>query len=315
MNERSEEIKRIESEFKIFLKNFYPNKRISEQKDKELSDKLIGIFDYCAYLKKRSESGIFISRKQIYDELFEKLGLRFNENEMKKLIDSMSLTSLLDIYYEGELGDYIVFMNNLVEVAYFSKKDKDLQTIFSCINIPEVMAYNQFLCSKFEEISSFLFKKPFRSTSSIQELLELYKNLCGHYETFIKLMIFAYELVYESKPFEEERFKQLSKKDFYLILQLTEKIPDFEVFRVPYNNKLRNHLVHPSFKIDYTNKMVIYSSTRISFKDVLTQTRNLLEVLASNNFIYVFISRKKIQEAYYLLQVEKNEHKKQNLMK
>ena len=211
----------------------------------------------------------------------------------------MSLTRLLDIDPEGTcVKEYIVFMNNFVESSYATKTTKDLEKIFSNINIPEIMSLYQFMYSKFDEISDFLFKKPFRYTSnSVPKLVETYGILSGYYEIFIKLMISAYELVYECKPFNEYEYKQLSKKNFGSIIKLTRKIPDFDVFRKPYDKTLRNKIIHKDFKIDYNNRVIIYSSKKISFKRLLIKTRNILEVLGSIIYINNFISRKKLQKA------------------
>ena len=89
-------------------------------------------------------------------------------------------------------------------------------------------------------------------------------------------------------------------------IKLTEKILDFDVFRKPYDRTLRNKIIHKDFKIDYNNRVIIYSSQKISFKNLLIKTRNILEVLVSINYIYNFISRKKLQKAHQLLITEEN---------
>jgi len=227
-------------------------------------------------------------------------------DELKKMIDSMSLTQLLDIDPEGtDVKEYIVFMNNLVEASNVTKTNKDLEKIFSNIDMPEIVGFYQFMYSKLDEISDFLFKKPFRYTSnSVPKLVETYGILSGYYETFIKLMISAYELVYENKPLKESEYKKLSKKNLGSIIKLTGKIPDFDVFRKPYDRTLRNKIIHKEFRIDYNNKVIIYSSQKISFKDLLIKTRHILMILMSITYINTFISRKKLQKGYQLLITE-----------
>lgn len=308
MEERDEKIEQFVCELKFQFKNFYPDKRISATKEKELIDKIKELINYCDYVEESVKDGEVFSFKEIFNNLSDIVGGILDADELKKMIDSMSLTQLLDIDPEGTyVKEYIVFMNNLVEISYATKTTKDLEKIFSNIDILEIMGLYQFMYSKFDEINDFLFKKPFRYTSnSVPKVVETYGTLSGYYETFIKLMISAYELVYESKPFKESEYKQLSRKNFGSMIKLTGKIPDFDVFREPYDKTLRNKIIHKDFKIDYNNRVIIYSSQKISFRDLLIKTRNILEVLASINYVYIFNSRKKLQKAYQLLITEDN---------
>jgi len=301
-----EEIKQFVDELKFQFKNFCPDKRISITKEKELIDKLRELINYINYIENSTKNGKTFSFKEVFNDLSKIVGPILDTDELKKMIDSTSLSQLLDIDPEvTDVKEYIVFMNNLVEASYVTKTNKDLENIFSNINIPEIIGFYQFMYSKLDEISDFLFKKPFRYTSnSVPKLIDIYGTLSGYYETFIKLMILAYELVYESKPFKESELKKLSKKNFGSIIKLTEKILVFDVFRKPYDRTLRNKIIHKDFKIDYNNRIIIYSSQKISFKDLLIKTRNILEVLASINYIYNFILRKKLQKAHQLLITE-----------
>lgn len=303
-----EEIKQFVDELKFQFKNFYPDKRISITKEKELIDKLRELINYINYIEDNKKDGKTFSFKEVLNDLSKIVGPLLDTDELKKMIDSTSLSQLLDIDPEGtDVKEYIVFMNNLVEASYVTKTNKDLENIFSNIDILEIIGFYQFMYSKLDEISDFLFKKPFRYTSnSVPKLIDIYGTLSGYYETFIKLIISAYELVYENKPFKESEYKKLSKKNFGSVIELTEKIPDFDVFRKPYGRALRNKITHKEFKINYNNKTVIYLNRKISFKDLSIKTRNILEVLVSINYIYNFISRKKLQKAYQLLITEEN---------
>ena len=307
VEERDEKIKQFVSELKFQLKDFYPDKRISITMEKELIDKTRELLNYCNSVEDRAKNGEVFSFKKVCNDLSNIVDGILEADELKKMIDSTNLTQLLDIDPEGtDVKEYIVFMNNLVEASNVTKTNKDLEKIFSNIDIPEIIGFYQFMYSKLDEISDFLFKKPFRYTSnSVLKLVETCGILSGYYEIFIKLMISAYELVYENKPFEEYGYKQLSKKNFSSIIKLTGKIPDFYIFRKSYDRTLRNKITHKEFRIDYNNKVIIYSSQKISFKDLLIITRDLLMILISINYIAIFISRKKLQKAYQLLKNEK----------
>lgn len=311
IKERDEKVKQFVCELKFQFKNFYPDKRMSAAKEKELNDKIKELLNYCDSVEDRAKNGEVFSFKKIYKDFSNIVDGTPDADEIKKMIDSTGLTQFLDIDPEGtDVKKYIVFMNNLVEASYATKTNKDLEKNFSNIGMPDIMGFYQFMYSKLDEISDFLFKRPFRYTSnSVPKLVEIYGTLSGYYETFIKLMISAYELVYESKPFKESEYKKLtklSKKNFGSIIKLAGKIPDFDVFRKPYDRTLRNKITHKEFKIDYNNKVIIYSSQKISFKDLLIKTRNILEVLASINYVYIFNSRKKLQKAHQLLITEEN---------
>ncbi len=90
------------------------------------------------------------------------------------------------------------------------------------------------------------------------------------------------------------------------ILKLTKKIPEFDIFIKPYDRTLRNKIVHKDLRIDYNNKIVIYSSEKFSFEDLKINTRNLLAIFESVSYIYTFNIRKSLQKGYDLLNREES---------
>jgi len=295
-------IKHIVNELIFQLRNFYPHIQINDSKKKEFIERFNELIDYWDCVDRRRKEGETISHEEIYSKVFEILGVNYSEEDIKKMIDSMRLSKLIDFdSEEAYLKEYIVFMNNLVEVSFANNNIKDLEEIIYNIEIPQIVSSYQFMCLKADDINSFLFKKPFRFTSrSIPKLTDIYEDLCGYYETFVILIISAYELVYENKPFIKSSFTKLAERKFGEVLKFTEKIPDFEVFRKPYDKTLRNKLVHKDFKIDYNNKTIDFSNRKISFRELLIMTRNLFDAVTSIMYIYNFIVRKKLQVSYYL---------------
>lgn len=290
---------------KILLQDFYPNKRFAIT-DEELVKKFMNIFEYIFSLDKDFKEGKSFSYKEICQGLFAHAGLDINVDELSETIDSMKLTNFLEIDSEGtKIKEYLVFFNNLIESSYSNKTNEELVKSISNINIPEIMGFYQFICSKLEENIKFLFKKPFRYTSkSVTELIDVYGTLSGYYEIFIKLMILANNLVHSKEPFQDSKYEQLSKigkKNFNELIKITKRIPDFNVFREPYDRMLRNKIIHKDFRIDYKNKLIHYSSQKITFKVLLLKTRNLQVIYLSYSLLFTFDMRKNLQKAYNLL--------------
>jgi hypothetical protein len=296
----------LTSTIKNLLHDFFPDKRVTKTSEDEVKKMLQNILDYVTDLCEQAKKGKVVPEKEIVQGLFLKLGIEIDEKRLKDQIDSIKLTNFLNYDLEDtNIKEYIVFFNNLIEVAYAKHRNKELILILANVNIPEIMGFYQYICSKLEENIEFLFKKSFRySSQSVSKLIEVYGTLSGYYEIFIKLMVLTNDLVYDNEPFLESRYEWLSnmsKKNFNGLVKITKRIPDFDVFREPYDRTLRNKIIHKDFRIDYKNKLIQYSSEKITFKDLLLKTKNLQAIFFSYSLLFTFDMRKNLQSMYNLL--------------
>lgn len=282
---------------KYQLKNFFPNKRFNNSD--EVVKKMNELFDYIEDIESKREKGEEINPEQIRKTIYEIFGIKADEKEIRNLIDSMRPTIFFDEYSNENMNDYLIFYNNLIEVAYSNGNVNQLKDFLSNIDLPEIMSYYQFLISRNEEIHDSLYRKPFRFTrKSVNEIIDLYGTLSGYYETLVKLMICSYNMVYLNQEISEKDYKKLSKKRFHSILKSTKSIPDFHFFKRHFDRKLRNNIIHKDFKIDYNNKWVEYNSKHIPFKELLVKNRRLYEILTSFSIINLFLLRKRLQAIY-----------------
>lgn len=298
--ERRESIEKLIHDVIVQLNNFYPNKRISNSTEKKFVNKMDEIFDLFNKLKVGRENGEVISKEEIRKYIYEIFNIDIDERGIKNLIDSMNLVNVLKDISSEIAEECVVFFNTLVEVAYATEKSEELQKFIFNIDIPEIKSYFQFLCTQAQNYYEYLYKKPFRFTSeSVTQLVEVYATQSGYYETFVKLMICSYDIVYRNKNIQPNTFNKLKKVSFGNVLLLTENIPDFDIFLKPYDRRLRNKIIHKDYTINYNNKSIDYGSYSISFREFLNINRDLFDVLTSFAYVNIFLQRKKLQENYY----------------
>lgn len=308
------------SEINQTIKNILPDKRkefIDPSAKEESVKKIIQLLEYLEKRNKQVQTGLKIKYEEVFDDIIKIIGIDTDKDKLKKAIESTSYNRLLLIDTEGtNFKEYLKFMNNITDESYKKGKNKEFQNYISNLKIQSVMALFQFINTKFKHIQKFLFKKPFRFTSnSINKLINNYVALVGYYETFIKLMINSYDLIYNDKTISGKDFEKLSKLNFGEIVSISKNIPDFNVFLIPYDRRLRNKIIHKDFTIDYSNKKIIYNNKDISFKEFLNDCKELTMILLSLSWIYYFDVRHSLEKAYKILDnVEKLKMKKEKEM-
>jgi len=300
------------SEAELLIKNLIPNKRGSntESIKKEAVKTIITILKYLEKKQREVSQGKKIIPKEIFSELNNIYGVNVKKDELKNALKKLPFNDIDKIAPLGtNFREYIKFINNLIKDSYKKNKSKELKDLFSDLNFSPIMVLFQFLASKFWEIDSFLFKKPFRFTSkSMQNLINSYETLMGYFETFIRLIVIADDLIYKEKKITNQEMNKVFKRRFMDIIKLGEKINNFEIFLVPYDNTLRNKIIHKDYYIDYNNKKIKYANKEIDFKQFLNNSREILLILFSWFWIFHFDVRNTLEKACNILdKYEKNE--------
>lgn len=298
MNERDREIIKqkivyMVNETKKLLKNLYPDKRFNNDEE-ELVNRIVEIIE----IAENSSHDILL--KDLMEKIFEKFGSDYSLENLNKMIDEMSLLNSLDYNMYSAFNESLIMINNLVELAFANKKEKDLRSLFFDSSRKKNFALIQFLASKEnEKIGKFLWKKPFKySGPNIQELIKIYERLSGYFEIYTKLILLSKDLLYRNEDMSQEKIGTEFKKHFSKTLYAAQKYYDLSKILINYNKNLRNCFVHPDSITDYNELAIKYDNQTVDFGDFLIDCRKIYQIVNSIAYLNVFIMRKEMENQY-----------------
>jgi hypothetical protein len=114
-------------------------------------------------------------------------------------------------------------------------------------------------------------------------------------------MILNYDIVFNSKNLKDSKLDKSQRMRFGEVINISKKIPKFDIFLEPYDELLRNKLIHGDFSIDYVNRKIVYLGGETKFEKLLQNTRNISSIFVTYAWAIFYDLRMDMEKAYTFL--------------
>ena len=181
---------------------------------------------------------------------------------------------------------YTEYLQSLEKLMVELKKEQKMSKAWEVINefknsqdfYPLLQATLQRLIKHYEFLARDF---PKIEKKQIDRYLEIYEELSGHYEKFISLVVALIQLTRRNT---EISYEDARKRGLYQNIRFVEK-SGWEIFVSGFNRKIRNAMVHKTYKVDILKETVEFvdrnktNTITLTFQEIQKETRGLAALL------------------------------------